>query len=97
MDDLDQALRQLKERKATDPTGLVNELFMINNIGDDLKKSILILMNKIKENVQDPKFMSMANITSLWKRKGTKDDIDNERRISILKALKALGLINHVG
>ena len=90
MDDLDQVLRHLKERKATDPTGLVNELFTINNIGEDLKNSILILMNKIKENFQDPKFISMANITSLWKRKGAKDDIDNERGIFILNVLRMI-------
>ena len=90
MDDLDQALRHLKERKATDPTGLVNELFTIQNIGEDLKESILILMNKIKENFQHPKFMSMANITSLWKRKGAKDDIDNERGIFILNVLRMI-------
>ena len=90
MDDLEKVLCRLKENKATDPTGLVNELFISQNSGDDLKKSILILMNKIKNNYKEPEFMNMANITSFWKGKGTKDDIDNERGIFILNILRMI-------
>ena len=73
-----------------DPTGLANELFMLENIGDDLKQSILILMNKMKEHFQDPEFMKMANITSFWKGKGAKDDLENERGIFILNILRMI-------
>ena len=90
MEDLDAVLSSLKERKATDPTGLVNELFSSKNIGDDLKDSLLTLMNKIKENYQEPEFMSMANITSFWKGKGAKNDIENERGIIILNVLRMI-------
>ena len=87
---MDKVLNHLKERKATDPTGLVNELFYSQNIGDDMKNSILIMMNKIKESFREPEFMSMANITSFWKGKGAKDDIDNERGIFILVILRMI-------
>ena len=90
MEELDKVLSHLKERKATDPTGLVNELFHSQNIGDDMKNSILIMMNKIKESFREPEFMSMANITSFWKGKGAKDDIDNERGIFILVILRMI-------
>ena len=89
-EDLDKVLNHLKAKKATDPTGLVNELFMPQNIGGDLKVSILKMMNKIKSDFQHPAFMNMANITSLWKRKGAKDDIDNERGIFILSVLRMI-------
>ena len=90
MDDLDRVLKKLKGNKASDPTGLVNELFMWNNIGDDLKESILILMNKIKTNYKEPNFTSLANITSFWKRKGSKDDIENERGVFILNVIRMI-------
>ena len=67
MEELEKVLSKLKNGKAADPTGLVNELFMLENIGDDLKKSILMLLNKIKDQLKDPEFMNMANITSFWK------------------------------
>ena len=90
MEDLERVLKKLKQKKASDPTGLVNELFMLKNIGEDLKESILILMNKIKRNFREPDFMSLANITSFWKRKGSKDDIDNERGIFILNIIRMI-------
>ena len=90
MEDLERVLKKLKQKKASDPTGLVNELFMWKNIGEDLKESILILMNKIKRNFREPEFMSLANITSFWKRKGSKDDIENERGIFILNIIRMI-------
>ena len=44
---LSAVLKKLKSGNAQDPTGLVNELFQDENIGNDLKKSILTMMNKI--------------------------------------------------
>ena len=90
MEELDKVLRHLKKGKATDPLGLVNEIFMEKNIGDDLKHSILIMMNKIKRDFQDPEFMSLANVTSFWKGKGAKDDIEFERGIFILVILRMI-------
>ena len=75
MAQLERALAKLKRGKATDPAGLVNELFMIENIGSNLKESLLLLLNKIKDLHEEPDFMKLANITSFWKRKGPKDDI----------------------
>ena len=54
MVDLQKVLDSLKDNKAIDPVGLVNELFSGKNIGTDLKNSVLILMNKIKANFREP-------------------------------------------
>ena len=90
MEDLEKVLKKLKKGKATDPVGLVNELFMPENIGQNLKESLLILINKVKEQHQEPEFMKLANITSFWKRKGAKDDIENERGIFILNVIRMI-------
>ena len=90
MDQLEAVLSKLKKGKATDPIGLVNELFMLKNIGTDLKESLLMLLNKIKDQFKEPEFMQLANITSFWKRKGPKNDIENERGIFILTVLRMI-------
>ena len=90
MVELEKVLAKLKRKKATDPVGLVNELFLLDNIGDDLKKSLLMLLNKIKDQLQEPDFMNLANITSFWKGKGAKDDIENERGIFILNVIRMI-------
>ena len=63
---------------------------MLENIGCNLKESLLCLVNKIKDTHQEPDFMKLANITSFWKGKGTKDDIDNERGVFILQAVRMI-------
>ena len=88
--DLDKVLGKMKKGKAADPTGLVNDLFVPENIGDDLKQSILVLMNKIKKDFREPEFMSLADVTSFWKGKGPKDDIESERGIFILSTLRMI-------
>ena len=90
MEDLDKVLSRLKSGKAADPLGLVNELFMLQNIGQDLKNSILLMMNKIKNQFETPEFMELANITSFWKGKGPKDDIEMERGVFILVILRMI-------
>ena len=90
MEDLEKVLNNLKGGKAMDPNGLVNELFMPDNIGTDLKESILLMMNKIKHQLETPEFMELANIISFWKGKGPKDEIDSERGIFILSILRMI-------
>ena len=87
---MDKVLAKMKKGKAADPTGLVNDLFIPDNIGHDLKLSILMMMNKIKKNFQEPEFMSLANVTSFWKGKGPRDDIESERGIFILSVLRMI-------
>ena len=48
MEELNKVFKCLKTGKSRDPDNLICELFKIGVIGDDLKMSILIMMNKIK-------------------------------------------------
>ena len=42
MSDLERALKDLKKNKSRDHEGLVNEIFKLDVIGDDLKRSLLM-------------------------------------------------------
>ena len=88
--DLDRVLKTLKKNKSRDPHGLINELFRPGIIGSDLKESLLSLVNGIKVNCQFPEFVKWANITSLYKGKGEKLDLDNERGIFIVSVIRSI-------
>ena len=87
---LDNVLKKLKSGKAKDPTGFVNELFQKENIGDDLKKSLLILINGVKSEHSSPNFMNDANISLIYKGKGSRQDIENERGIFLLSIIRVI-------
>ena len=74
-------LKRLKVNKASDPMGLVNELFKPGVAGSDLVNSVLTLCNMIKSELRIPKFVELTNITSIYKNKGSKLDLDNDRGI----------------
>ena len=89
MAELDQALKDLKRNKSRDPFGYSNELFKHDVIGDDLKRSLLIMMNSLKQQGIIPKHMNIANITTVPK-KGSKFILKNERgifRVSVLRTI----------
>ena len=69
--DLDRVLKSLKNNKTQDPNGMVNELFKIGCIGEDLKVALLELFNGIKTNQVIPDFMCLSNITTIYKNKGS--------------------------
>ena len=75
---LNKVLKSLKPNKARGPDGLINEIFHPNIACTDLKMSVLNLMNKIKSSQVVPKVLRSPNITSLWKNKGSKKDLDND-------------------
>ena len=84
MEDLNQVLKNLKDGKCRDPEGLIRELFKEEIIGEDLKKSMLTLYNKIKETGIIPKFMRCADISAIYKGKGEITDLDSDRGIFIV-------------
>ena len=90
MKDLENVLKKLKNGKSRDPAGLVNEIFKLDNIGTDLKESILILMNKIKTEMEEPDFMEDANIVTIFKGKGSRSDLINDRGIFLLNILRTI-------
>ena len=70
-------LKHLKGDKSTDALGYINEIFKPEVIGSDLKHAILKLMNKIKKVQIFPKCLELCNITSIFKKKGSKSDFNN--------------------
>ena len=75
MKDLEDAIKELKTGKCRDPEGLVREVFKEDALGEDLKQSLLILFNKIKENQEFPAFMQLVNISAIYKGKGDLNDL----------------------
>ena len=64
IDNLDKALKKLKNNKCRDNDGYINEIFKKGVIGEDLKNSLLIMFNKMKKQKLIPMFMNVANITT---------------------------------
>ena len=81
MDDLDIVLKNLKPDKSRDALGYLNEIFKPDIIGSDLKLAILKLMNKIKKEQIYPECLELCNITSIFKKKGSKHDYNNYRGV----------------
>ena len=80
MDDVDQALKDLKTNKSRDYEGLINEIFKHPVIGNDLKSSLLTMFNRLKKEKMISEFMNYANITTIPK-KGSRLELKNERGI----------------
>ena len=90
MRQLETVLKSLKNNKSRDPNGMLNELFKEGIIGSDLKIALLHLFNGIKSSQIIPEFMKLSNITSLYKNKGSRSDLENDRGIFILTVLRKI-------
>ena len=86
--DLEQALRSLKNNKARDIHGHTYELFKF--CGKDLKESLLKLFNMIKRSQKYPSILSFSSITSIWKRKGSQRDLENDRGIFNVTKIRSI-------
>ena len=80
MEQLESSLARLKNNKSRDPKGYINEIFKKGVIGEDLKKSLLIMMNRIKKTLSIPDLMRFANISTVPK-KGSRLELKNQRGI----------------
>ena len=90
MKNLELVLDNLKKQKSRDPYGLANDLFRPEVAGNDLKLAVLKLINKIKDDQKYPKSLELCNISSIWKRKGSKNSFENYRgifRVTIFRSI----------
>ena len=90
MKELEIVLSSLKKNKSRDPLGLANELFSSKIASTDMKHAVLKLMNQIKTDQVIPEMMTLCNISSIWKRKGSRSTFDNYRgifRVTILRTI----------
>ena len=87
---LEAALKALKRDKARDPHGWVNEIFMDGVAGHNLKRSLLHMFNTMKETNQVPEFIRFADISTIYKGKGAKNELINERGIFIVTIMRSI-------
>ena len=88
--DLEKVLSQLKKDKSRDPHGLANEIFRSEVAGPDLKKALLHMFNRIKDEQKYPRALELCNISSIWKKKGPRNSFDSYRgifRVTIFRAI----------
>ena len=90
MIELEKVLKSLKSNKAMDPNLMINELFKEGYIGQDLQNALLLLCNGMKTNMYVPDFMMKQNISTIFKNKGSRLDLKNDRGIFILTSLRRI-------
>ena len=76
--------------KARDQNGLVYELFKPPYAGMDVYISLTKMFNQIKEQLKVPRFFENMKITSIYKNKGSKSDLSNDRGIFNVSKLRSL-------
>ena len=87
---LDEVLKSLKNNKSMDPLGMVNELFKEGCIGTNLKKALRRLFNGVKIQELIPILMDLSNITTIYKKKGSRFDLNNDGGIFTLTVMKKI-------
>ena len=88
LDDLDKVIKGLKKNQSIDPNGMLNETFLPNVMGIDLKSGLLSLMNGVKSEMVIPYNLQLANISSIFKNKGSRLELLNDRGIFILPVVR---------
>ena len=87
-EDLNKALKTFKNNKARDEHGHIYELFKYG--GRALKTSLLKLYNLIKSKQKYPAIFKHSNISSFWKKKGDKSDLDNDRGVFNVTKIRSI-------
>ena len=90
MNDLEKAIKALKDNKSRDPNGWINELFKDGVAGYNLKLSLLHIFNKIKEENEIPEFIRVADVSTIYKGKGSKKELVNERGIFVVSIMRSI-------
>ena len=82
--------KSLKNRKARDECGFIYELFKKPFAGSDVFQSLTKMFNLIRDELVTPDFFELMSITSLYKNKGLKSDISNERGIFNVSKVRSI-------
>ena len=88
--DLDKVLKTLKKNQSIDPNNMINKIFLPSAMGSNLKSGLIILMNEIKSEMVIPFNLQLAKISSIYKNKGSKFDLQNDRGIFILPVVRKM-------
>ena len=90
MNDLESVLKTLKPGTSRDPNGWVRDLFSSDVAGKNLKLSMLTMFNKIKSENFIPEFIRKADVTTIYKGKGTKASLENDRGIFLVTTFRSI-------
>ena len=88
LDKLEDALKTFKNNKARDAHGHIYELF--KHGGKNLKLSVLKFFNLVKSQQVYPEILQISNISSFYKNKGAKNDLDNDRGVFNVVKLRSI-------
>ena len=88
--ELFKVLKSLKSGKSCDAIGYSNELFKPGVIGCDLVTSLLNIINRAKYESQVPRPFRLTKITSIYKSKGEKCDLQNDRGVHSVTKFRAI-------
>ena len=89
LNELENTLKNLKSGNSRDPEHLITDIFKEDAMGDNLKLSVLIIMNKMKDETSIPDCVRTANKTMLHKKKD-KLDLKNWRGIFVTSVLRTI-------
>ena len=89
-EDIMKTLNSLKNGKCKDPLGLINEIFKPPIAGTDMVKSLSLMMNSIKDQVKLPEMFRHKNVSAIYKNKGSKADLENDRGIFTCTVLNSI-------
>ena len=84
------ATKSLKPNQSRDPNGMISDIFKPEVAGKDLTSALVRFMNFILKTFHVPEELLHADITSIWKHKGSKMDMKNDRGIFILSVLRKI-------
>ena len=87
---LEAAMKKLKKDKSRDPNGWLNDLFQDGIAVNFLKISMLKMFNRIKLEFFSPEFVRKADVLTIYKGKGEKSDLSNDRGIFIVSIFRSL-------
>ena len=88
--ELFKVLKSLKSGKSCDAIGYSNELFKPGVIGCDLVESLLNIINRAKYESQIPRPFRATKITSIYKSKGEKCDLKNDRGVHSVTKFRSI-------
>ena len=89
MKELEKVLKSLKVGKSRDPNNWIPDIFKDGVIGSDLKLSLLMMFNRMKDNICIPECLRTANITMLYKNKSNVE-LKNWRGIFVTSVLRTI-------
>ena len=89
IEDLEIVLKHLKKGKSRDPNDHINKLYNSEHAGNDLKHALIVLMNKIKEQLVYPHDLEACNISSIYK-KGRRNLFHNYHGVFRLTVLRSI-------